>query len=391
VTRIAFTTPLPPQATGVAAYSVRLLAALRDLVEVDVYVDGPPHQRDAIVHPAAPDGLTVRPLGALARVEAFAGAYDAVVYSLGNSEFHTGSLASLLRRRGIVLAHDVRLSNLYRFAQWQHPAVVAPGQLDAAAARMYGDAVSFEQVERWGLAMAREAIGASTRFLTTSTFAANLARLDARPGDRDRIASVGFAMGTSPLDDPTPPLERPGPPVVASFGVVNRSKQGPLLVEAFAAAAPGDARLVFVGPAGAEDRAAIARRADDVGIGSRVEVCGEVDAAVYARWLDRAWLAVQLRASTNGESSAAIGDCLAAGLPTIVTGIGANRELPSGAVAAVAPDVDAFDLASVIRGVLGSRDRRQAMGMAAAAHAASRSFARAAQDLYEVVVSSSSR
>jgi glycosyltransferase involved in cell wall biosynthesis len=391
VTRIAFTTPLPPQATGVAAYSLRLLEALGEIVEVDVYVDGPPHARDAVLHPHAPDGLTVRPLGALSRVEAFADPYDAVVYSLGNSEYHTGSLASLLRRPGIVLAHDVRLSNLYRFAQWQHPSVVGPGALDDAAARMYGDAVSFEQVERWGLAMAREAIGASTRFLTTSTFAANLARLDAWPGDRDRIGPVGFGIGTSRLADPTPPLERPGPPVVASFGVVNRLKQGPLLVEAFAKAAPSDARLVFVGPAGADDAAAIARRADDFGIGSQVEVCGEVDGSVYARWLDRAWVAVQLRASTNGESSAAIGDCLAAGLPTIVTGIGANRELPAGAVVAVPPDVDADGLAGAISGLLGSTERRRSMGEAALAHAAVRSFAQAARDLYDAVVSSSSR
>jgi glycosyltransferase involved in cell wall biosynthesis len=389
--RLAFTTPLPPQATGVAAYSLRLLAALRELVEVDVYVDGPPHEREAVLHAVAPDGLTVRPLAALARVESFAGPYDSVVYSLGNSEFHTGSLASLFRRPGAVLAHDVRLANLYRFAQWQHPSVVGPGRLDEAAARMYGEAVSFELVERWGLSMAREVIGACTSFLTTSAFAADLARLDALPADRDRITSVGFAIGTSPLADPTPPRERPGPPVVASFGVVNRSKQGPLLVEAFARAAPADGTLVFVGPAGADDAAAIARRAVDLGVGARVEVCGEVEASVYARWLDRAWVAVQLRASTNGESSAAIGDCLAAGLPTVVTGIGANRVLPAAAVVAVAPDVDAEGLSAAIAGLLGSADRREQVGTAAAAHAASRSFARAARDLYDAVVPSSSR
>ena len=131
--RLAFVSPLPPQPGGVADYSGRLLAALRERgdVEVDAFVDGPPHHREAVLA-----GERARPLAALERVEALQGSYDDVVVALGNSEFHTGGLALLARRAdATVLAHDVRLTTLHRFAPWQHPEAT-PGGFAATLHRM---------------------------------------------------------------------------------------------------------------------------------------------------------------------------------------------------------------------------------------------------------------
>ena len=361
--RWAFVSPLPPQPGGVAVYSERLLAALRRRgdVAVDAYVDGPPHQRDAIL------AADARPLAALERMEAAEGRYDTVVYNIGNSEFHTGALALLLRRPGVVLAHDVRLTNLYRFARWQHPSAV-PDEI--------GD-VEDDQL------LALHVIAASTRFLTTSSFAAELARLDAQREHRHRIATIPFAVGDGALDLPAPS----GAPVVASFGVLNPRKQGARLVHAVAALGRSDVRLVFVGPASDADADAVRLAAGTAGIGDRVEVTGHVDAAEYRRRLGDATIAVQLRSATNGESSAAIGDCLAAGLPTVVTGIGASRELPASAVERVAADVAVEELADVLRRLLDDEARRRELRAGARAHAEAHTFDVAADALYRVVSS----
>jgi glycosyltransferase involved in cell wall biosynthesis len=378
--RVAFVTPLPPQPGGVAEYSRRLLGPLGERCDVDVYVDGPPHQRDAVLAAEAPPTVVaVRPLAALDRVEALCGRHDAVVYSLGNSEFHTGALASLLHRRvGVVLAHDVRLTTLYRFAPWQQPDA-APGGFRAALHRMYdgrlpsdlgsGGSLTTDEAERWGVLMARDAIAASSTFLTTSPFAATLARLDALAEHRDRVRSIPFAIADGP-----PVARKEGAPVVASFGVLNGLKQGRVRAEACRSIG---VRLVFVGPAGAEDAAAVE--------GPGVEVRGEVQADEYERWLAEATVAVQLRAATNGESSAAVGDCLAAGVPTVVTDIGANRDLPDSAVVQVPADVDAAALAKVLRGLLDDGPRRAALSAAARRYAGERSFAAAADALLEVL------
>lgn len=362
--RLAFVSPLPPQPGGVAVYSERVLAALRrrgDLT-VDAYVDGPPHQRAAIL--AAVDA---RPLAALERMEAVQGRYDAVVYNVGNSEFHTGALAMLLRRPGVVLAHDVRLTNLYRFARWQHPSAV-PADVDEDADEAL---------------LARHVIAASTRFVTTSEFAAKLARLDARREHRHRVVAIPFAVS----DGTTDAASATDPPTIASFGVLNELKQGALLVRAVAALGRDDLRLVFVGSASDRDAAAVRAAAEVAGVAGKVEVTGHVDAAEYRRRLATSTIAVQLRATTNGESSAAIGDCLAAGLPTVVTDIGANRALPRDAVVPVSDDVDVPHLTEVLRALLDDDRRRLELARAAHRYAEGHTFDVFAGALYRLVSS----
>jgi hypothetical protein len=110
-----------------------------------------------------------------------------------------------------------------------------------------------------------------------------------------------------------------------------------------------------------------------------------VDDDEYRRWLRRAWLAVQLRASTNGETSAAVGDCLASAVPTVISAVGPARDLPDDAVVKVPADVTSAELAAGITGLLVDADRRRALGKAAAAFAGERSFARAAEALYRLL------
>jgi glycosyltransferase involved in cell wall biosynthesis len=392
-TRLAFITPLPPMPGGVSDYSYRLLEELAKIelegIEVHAFADGPPHERASIEEARVPPGVHGHRLGALDRVESLDGPFDAVVFSLGNSEFHSGALDALLQRgSGTVLAHDVRLTGLYRFAQWQHRDAT-PGGFHATLHRMYpalpaalgsdeelgsDEKLDAEDAERWGILMARGAIAASDRFIVTSAFAANLARLDALPGDRDKIAVLPFSVGAVPVDAPVPIADRPGPPLIASFGVVNDRKRTALLADAMRVVHETHprARLVFVGPSEASSI-------------EGAEVTGMVDADEYRRWLDTGWIAVQLRTATNGESSGAVGDCLAAGVPTIVTAIGAARDLPDDAVVKVPSDIDAPALAARITALLDDAGARAALHERARAYAADHSFVAAARELYRVL------
>lgn len=391
--RLALVTPVPPQSGGVADYSARLLPELRRFAAVDLFVDGPPHERPAVLAACAAGGEAARPLATLERVEAMSGEYDEVVYAVGNSEYHTGAVATLSRRPGAVLAHDVRLTNLYHFAQWQHPEACAGG-FHPTLQRMYdgllppdlgaGGRLSDDEADRWGISMAREVVAASTRYFATSPFAAELARLDARAADRAKITTVPFGIvsTTHARDhDPASPWR------IASFGVVNERKQWSVLVDALVLVrrARNDARLDFVGHASADQIARIRAHAEAAGVEGAVGVTGGVDAHTYECALCDASVAVQLRASTNGESSAAVGDCLGAGLPTVVTAIGASRSLPPDAVITVPPAVTADELAGTLIGVLRSRPRRELLSTNARAHAEASSFAVAARMLVDAL------
>jgi glycosyltransferase involved in cell wall biosynthesis len=225
--------------------------------------------------------------------------------------------------------------------------------------------------------MAGELIGASLRFLTTSEFAAGLARGDARPEDAARVGVLPHALRVL--------AERPEPvePVVASFGVVNPTKATGALLDAFAIvlAARPDARLRVVGPGSPEDQAGVQSQAERLGIGGAVTVTGRVDDTGWDRHLSEAMVAVQLRASTNGEFSGAIAEALAAGIPTIVSALGSAAELPDDAAVKLAPGAAPADLAAEILALLSDPGRRKGLSEGARAYAATLSFESVAEEL----------
>jgi glycosyltransferase involved in cell wall biosynthesis len=186
--------------------------------------------------------------------------------------------------------------------------------------------------------------------------------------------------------------ERPEPPepVVASFGVVNPTKATGALLDAFAIVreARPDARLRLVGPASPEDQAALNAHAAELGIGGAVTMTGKVDDETWDRLLSDTMVAVQLRASTNGEFSGAVAETLAAGVATIVSALGSAAELPDDADVKVPPGATPASLAAEVLGLLGDPGRRKSLGEAARAYAATLSFEAVAEELYGVLATS---
>jgi glycosyltransferase involved in cell wall biosynthesis len=387
--RVAFVTPLPPQGSGVATYSYRLLEPLAAHCEVDAFVDALEGGLEALPSaPRAPAGIPVHPVEHLERVEAARGGYDAVVYAIGNSEFHTGALGLARKRPGLVLAHDVRLAQLYAFAA--HHGTLEPDTFRGIHHALYPDApeppdpllIAPTILNSLPEPMAGELIGASLRFLTTSEFAAGLARRDARPEDAARVGVLPHALRLL--------AERPEPvePVVASFGVVNPTKASGALLDAFATVlkARPDARLRLVGPGSPEGLAAVMAHAGRLGIAGAVTATGQVDDAGWDRHLSEAMVAVQLRASTNGEFSGAVAEALAAGIPTIVSALGSAAELPDDAAVKLPTGATTEALAAEILGLLSDPGRRKGLSEGARAYAASLSFESVAEELYGLLM-----
>jgi len=122
------------------------------------------------------------------------------------------------------------------------------------------------------------------------------------------------------------------------------------------------------------------------GIEGRVRITGSVDDAEFRGWLERAALAVQLREYSNGETQGTIADCLAAGIPTIVTALGSARELPDDAVVKVEREVLPRALADKMGALLEDPARRKAMVDAGLRHATELSFASAGRYFHERLV-----
>jgi len=378
--RIAVVSPLPPQHSGIAPYTYRMLEQLVGLCDVDAFFEGDEPEVEV------PAGVSVGHIRSFELKERVRAGYDSVVFCLGNSEFHAEALALLRRRRGgVVLAHDVRLSGLYSWTAAYRPELLPWGFHDSLVS-MYGHRIpphvgtggwiDYPEADRHGIYMAREVIALADRYLVHSEYGAQVARLDAAPGDAGKVETIEYLV---PNPDEMPRAQSDeAAPVILSIGLVAPVKQTAKIVEAFGQVAdrhPG-ATLAVVGPSvddlEVERCVELARAA---GVEDRVRITGAVDDDEFRGWLGRASLAVQLREHSNGETQATILDCLAAGIPTIVTALGSARELPDDAVVKVERGVSAEELGEQISSLLSDRPRRDAMAEAALRHAREHSAA----------------
>ena len=375
---LAVVTPWPPAASGVAVYSARLVEEMSRHVDVEVFVEG-----DELPEASGGDGRIVKhPARSFSAIEAARGGYDAVLVCIGNSEFHTVGLSLIRERRlqPVTLVHDIRLTELYCHAAARGE---VPERILGALTSMYGalppglvrdEWIRPEVAERHGILMAREIIACSRRAIVTSEFAARLARTDTRVGDEARIHVVPHAYP----EVVSVQAER-DEHLIGSFGLVNEAKRPLLLVQALSILRlrGRHVRLVFAGPVSEHDRREIVAEAARTGVEKEIEITGLLDDARYANVLSRVSLAVQLRARTNGESSGAMHDCIAGGVPLVVTNLGAARELPE-FVEKVSLEVTAEELACRLDELLRDGSRRQAMADAGISHARQHDFAHAA-------------
>ena len=388
--RVAWVSPLPPQRTGIADESYRVLAALADRCAIDAYVDGPKSEEAE-----PPPGVELKELGQFEAAERAHGGYERIFYCLGNSEYHTGALGQLKSRPGYVIAHDVRLTGLYGWRAHERPELDArtfpeildsmyPGRVPKEVAE-HGW-IGMEEADQLGIYMAREAIAGSRRFFVHSRHAAQLARREASPGDERKIEVLPF--GVPSPEELQSLASRDEPPLVATFGLVGPPKQVDKIVRALPhVLSRTKAKLAVVGPhTGAEQERGLAARADELQIADRFEQTGYVEEDELLAWLARTSVAVQLRATSNGETSAAVAKCLSAGVPTIVTNIGSAAELPDDAVLKVERDVTPEELGHAIAELLADPGRRAEMAAASRNWARARSYENLAIVLYTKVV-----
>lgn len=388
-TRIALVGPTPPTPSGIADYNARLIPALAERCELDVFTTSPGRTHE---HP----NLRWFPPRAL-RDTCSPYAYDAVVYTAGNSDHHHELYGLAEEFPGLLWLHDVRLPGLYltyakaTFAEessWRE-------FLRYRLLRQYRRRLPVhvrDEVDRTpghynelGLGLSKELVDAARGVIVSSALAARILDLDEQPDARVAPSWVlplavppawGDGAGRAPADRP----------VLVSLGMVSPIKGTEVLVSALAAlrAADVDATLVFVGGIDDGYREHLERHVEAMGATGHVVITGHASEAEYCDWLARATVAVQLRLSTNGESSAAITDALAAGLP-VVTNVHAAAELPAGTVSLTPWDVDGPGLAGHLERLLGDPARLSALAEGGHAFARSWGFDEVAARLLEIV------
>lgn len=330
--RLAFLSPLPPDKSGIADYSADLIAELLPDYDIEVV------SQSATDHPAVLANCKTR---SIAWFEQHAAEFDRIIYHFGNSSFHEHMFGLLSRFPGVVVLHDFYLSGIINHLD--HTGL-APHALNQALYDSHGFAALIMQQREgrlasiWGYPCNRQVLNDASGVIVHSAYARDLAEKWYGKGVADDWVVMPFPRALAQPDRQAA-RKRLGLDedihVTCTFGMLGPTKLNDRLLEAWLATAmASDVRccLVFVGQNdpgeyGAEMTRAIGASAAP----ERVTVTGFADRALYLDWLAAADCAVQLRANSRGETSAAIMDCLAYGLPTIINANGSSAEVPDSA------------------------------------------------------------
>ena len=345
--RIAWVSPLPPIASGIADYSFELLPAIAEKASVVAVSPSPGGGR----HLNVPPGI---PLISPGEFDRTANRFDATFLHLGNNPHHEFVYRAALRHQGIAVFHDFVMHHLIDFMAFgrkpfrtnffERVAVAEEGELGHRLTLLRRKMLITE-FEKFLFPMNRHIAERAKAIVVHNRDAAE--RMSAlAPGVR--VTVIPHNTGIAPPEvagvTRAQARERLGLPpdefLVGHFGFVTRPKQPAAVVAGFARlhARQPESMLVLVG----EDNTGggLERLVARHGLTGRVLIAGFVDAPTFYMYLRAVDVVINLRYPTAGESSGTFARALAEGRATIVNNLGSFSEIPEGVALKVEVDGD---------------------------------------------------
>jgi glycosyltransferase involved in cell wall biosynthesis len=338
--RVAWFSPLPPNPSGIASYSADVLALLDDgETRIDRFVDAP---------------VAVRSLQTIAdgdrklfNAHDFVwkhqrDSYDLIVYQLGNARWHDYMWAYMVSYPGLVVLHDTRVhhararqllnqgrpDDYRREFRSNHPDAPA-GVEEYAVEGLSGSLYYF-----WSML---PVVLRTARLVAVHNPRVALDVSDEHAGLRVATIRMGVApwlVPDQPADEIRTRIRRhlgisDQASVFVSFGHVTAEKRIETILRALArlVADGTDAHLILVGPP--EGLPALGTLLDGLRLARRVHVTGYAIAESVAGYFAAADACLCLRWPTAGETSASWLRSIAAGRPTVLTGLAQLSDVPT--------------------------------------------------------------
>lgn len=388
--KMAYISPLPPEQSGIADYSAELLPELALHYDIEVIVTQP-EVSDSWIGACLP----------IRTVEWFTrrtDRYDRILYHFGNSAFHQHMFDLLDRFPGVVVLHDFFLSSLkahldlngfvpeawVRELYYSHGyrAVMERFHAQDRTDTIFKYPCNFSVLQRavgvivhsdYSARLAEEWYGDGQ---TENWSIIPLLRVPARWPNRDEARKT---LGLRKDDL-----------IICSFGRLGPIKQNHRLLRAWLSSSLAQnhrCRLIFVGE---NDEGEYGQQMQDTirksVVGDRLKITGWTDANTFRCYLAAADIAVQLRARSRGETSAAILDCMNFGLPTIVNANGSIAELPRDSVWMLPDEFEDRDLIEALEKLGGDAGLRQELAARAKEHILTQHAPRACAEQYAQVI-----
>lgn len=366
--KLAYFSPMPPDQSGIADYSAELLRDLTRWYDIDVVMNDTCVLSDTYVSSVCKSILVKDFLKQVYH-------YDRILYHFGNSQFHEHMFDLLKKHPGVVVLHDFFLSGILHcseYNQWRKYAWTS------SLYKSHGYQSVIERYKNENVAEVIERYPANILVLQQS--------LGIIVHSNHAVEMAKNYYGTDAVNDwkvipllKVPPLAINGKSVrsrlelnddaivFCCFGMLSETKLNHRILDVWLSsplAANKKFILVFVGLASGDYGDFINRKIQKSDFPDRIKITGWVDKNIYNDWLSIADVAIQLRAKSRGEMSAAVLDCLNNGVATIVNSHGSMTEINSNCVWKIPDNFSNLDLGIAIETLAEDDTRRELLGKA---------------------------
>lgn len=388
--RLAFVSPLPPAATGVADYTADVLRLLAPAHEIEAF-----HGQDEVETTRLPAGLRIAHAAELPARHAHH-PFDLIVHQLGNGPAHGFAYDLVSRLPGLLVLHDLVLFHsraaVFTDSEPVRAWRAAPASAAARAAaqpaldawkaeleysypgrgeRLYAAHMgSVGDLLPYAYPLLRLPVEASRAVLVHSAYAAVVVReevpgavvtvvpqpVEPVEGDAGAIASLRARLGFA-RDDV----------VVGCFGLLTREKRVDAVAAAVARASAIEPRLRLLLAGPLPDRPGLEQRLSALGLEGRAVLTGRLAHGELGTHIGVADIVAHLRWPTARETSAALLRVLAQGRPSIVSDLQHQADLPADCVWRIDPAREA-DLELALLALARDPGARLRLGAAAAEH-----------------------
>ena len=331
--KIAYVSPLPPQKSGIADYSAALLPYLAEIMDIDLFTQ-PGLQvtnkyQDYTFSVFSWDELHKRKRD-----------YDTIIYHMGNSEFHIPFIDLIKDNPGVVVNHDFYHSNLpfvkeirsgekgifFNAMDKSHGLL---GLLDYLKIGM--------EAARWKWPINWDVLKAAQVLVVHSEHQKELLKKFYDYGWKPNPVIIKQLRESVPKTSRSQRKQfrkelglDPCTFIYCSFGFMAPTKLNNQTIEAFSRVlqkVDTDTELIFVGDLeGGEYGIETKNLIKKLNLNHKIHITGYVKKEDYKKYLACVDVAVQLRTNSRGETSRAVLDCMAYGLPTIVNNHGSLQD-----------------------------------------------------------------
>jgi len=314
--RLAIASPVPPDHSGVADYTMATMTGLAKYADLDLYTETKgriPNRCFSKIRELSAEPYLKR-------------SYDGVISVLGNSHLHLGPFKLLLDYGGAAIAHDARMLHFY-------VVLLGDDRAKAVASRELGRPVTSEEIQGWIanqrsmpiLFLSEILEAAQPTFLHSPTTKEIVTEIYGRetihlPFAAYRVQPVEFTgpQGRTRARELLGYLENERLLICLGDLVGDKALEECLWTAKLLDGWGVPVRLAFVGNSHPHTIASLRSTADMLGLGNKIRFSeGAVDERTYQAYLAAADAAIQLRTYGFGGLSGAMLDGICVGLPTV--------------------------------------------------------------------------